>query len=152
MKNKEEIEIAESYYERHPLILIISLALTVALVGSCLYLFMYQDFYMHGWALILIPPALYSSFQTLVYILNPYALLYKDKMEVKKNLFSNKFWYFNDIKKVSEPKNGSFVITYNDGDEELLKLKGIKPSHLQKLRDDLHKNVYESLVKRDQLN
>ncbi len=72
-------------------------------------------------------------------------------MEVKKNLFSNKIWYFNDIKKVSEPQNGSFIITYNDGDEEILKLKGIKPSHLKKLRDDLHKNVYESLVKRDQL-
>lgn len=152
MKNKEEIEIAESYYERHPLILTISVLITVLLVGSCLYLFMYKDFYMHGWALILIPPALYSSFQTLVFILNPYALLFKDKMEIKKNLFYDKFWYFIDIKKVSEPKAGSFVITYNDGDEEVIKLKGIKPSHLKKLRDDLHKNVYESLVQRDQLN
>ncbi len=152
MKNKEEIEIAEHYYERHPLILTISVISSALLVGTCCYIFFFREFEVHGWGLILIPPTLVSVFQTLIFILTPYAFIYKDRIEVKKNLFYNKVWYFNDIKKVSELGKGSFIITYNDGDEETLPLKGIKPSHLQNLRNELHRNVYETLVIRDLLN
>lgn len=149
MKNKEEIEIADRYFERSPLILTISIIATTALMGSCLYIFFYREFETHGWALVLAPPAFYSVLQTLLFLLTPYAFIYKDKMEVKKNLFYDKFWYFNDIKKVSEVSKHAFVITYNDGDEEVLNLRGIKPSHLKDLRDELQKQVYETLVKRD---
>lgn len=152
MKNRNEIEVPDKYFERHPLVLIIWIILTFFFVGSVLYLFLYEEFEMHGWALIMIPPALYTTFQTLVLILNPFALVFKDKLEIKRHLFYNKFWYFNDIQKVSEVSNGSFKITYNDGDEEELNLRGIRPSHIQPLRDELHKQVYLSLEKRDRLN
>lgn len=152
MKNKDVIEVAERYFERSPLILTISILVTTALVGSCLYLFLYQEFEMHGWALVLAPPAMYSSFQTLLFILTPYAFIYKDKMEVKKNIFYDKFWYFNDIKKVSDVNKSGFVITYNDGDEEILNLSGIKASHLKDLRDELNKNVNETLERRELSN
>lgn len=152
MKTKEEIEIPEYYFERHPLVVIGSVLLSTGLIGTVLYLFIYKDFYSHGWALILTPFAMISGFQTLLYILSPYALLFKDKMEFKKHLFSNKIWYFTDIAKVSEISNGSFHITYNDGEEEKLKLIGIKPSHLKQLRDELHKLIYLSLEKRDLQN
>ena len=152
MKNKEEIEIADRYFERSPVILTVSIIATVLLLGSCLYIFKYQEFAMHGWALVLAPPAMYSLFQTLIFILTPYAFIYKDKMEVKKNIFYDKFWYFNDIKKVSEVSKHAFIITYNDGDEETLNLRGIKPSHLKDLRDELQKLVSETLAKRDLQN
>lgn len=152
MKIKEEIEIPERYFERNPLLLLASVLLAAGLIGIVLYLFIYKDFYSHGWALILTPPAVIWGFQTLIFILNPYALLYKDKMEIKKHMFSNKVWYFNDIEKVSEVSNGSFNITYNDGEEERLSLRGIKPSHLNELRNELHKYVYLSLEKRDLLS
>lgn len=110
---------------------------------------MYKDFEMHGLALILVPPALYSSLQTLSYILNPYASLYKDRMELKRNLFSNKIWYFIDMKKISDGGKNALIITYNDDEEERLNLKGIKPSHLQLLKEALQKNIYESIEKRN---
>ncbi len=129
-----------------------SVVLSTGLIGAVLYLFLYKDFYQHGWALVLTPPAIVSGFQTLLFILSPYALVFKDKLELKKHLFSNKIWYFNDIERVSEVSNGSFNIIYNDGEVEKLNLRGIKPSHLKQLRDELHKYVYLSLEKRDLLN
>lgn len=152
MKNKEEIEIAEHYYERSMLVLTVSVATTVLLVGTCMYILMYKEFESHGVALVLVPPALFALFQTLIFILTPYAFIFKDKMEVKKHMFFDKFWYFNDIKKVSEVSKHSFVITYNDGDEETVNLKGIKPAHLKDLRDELHKQVSLTLEKREKGN
>jgi hypothetical protein len=148
VKNKEEIEIPESYYERHPLILTISILLSAILMGSSLYLFIYKDFEFHGWALILMPPGLYATLQTLVFILNPYALIFKDRMEIKKHFFSNKVWYFNDIKKVSDVGKDSFAVIYNDDEQEKISLKGIKPSHLKPLRDELQRNIQNYLDKR----
>lgn len=152
MKTKEEIEIPECYFERHPLVVAGSVVLSTVLIGSVLYLFLYKDFYQHGWALVLTPPAVISGFQTLLFILSPYALVFKNKLELKKSMFSNKIWYFNDIERVSEVSNGSFDIIYNDGEVEKMSLGGIKPSHLKQLRDELHKHVYLSLEQRDQLN
>ncbi len=152
MKIKEEIEIPECYFERHPMVVAGSVVLSTGLIGTVLYLFLYKDFYQHGWALVLAPPAVVSGFQTLLFILSPYALVFKNKLELKKHMFSNKIWYFNDIERVSEVSNGSFNVIYNDGEVEKMSLGGIKPSHLQKLRDELHKHVYLSLDQRDQLN
>lgn len=149
MKLREEIEIAENYYERHPLVLLLWITLALSATGASIYLFMYSDFEMHGLALMLIPPALYSDFQALVMILNPFALIYNDKFEIKKHLLSNKLWYFNDIKKVGELKNNSFSIFYNDDEEEIIRLGGIKPSHVSAFRDALHKKVFLSLENRD---
>jgi hypothetical protein len=154
VKKAEEIETPECYFERHPLIVLISVLLTTGLISLTLYLFYYKDIRSpgHGWALVLSPIAIVSLFQSLLFILNPFALLYKDKMEIKRNMFSNKIWYFNDIERVSEVNNRSFNITYNDGEVERLELRGIKPSHLKGLRDELHKHVYMSLERRDLLN
>jgi hypothetical protein len=152
VKKREEIEIPERYFERNPLILAGSVALSTALISTVFYLFFYKEFEQHGWALMLTPPAIIFGFQTLILILNPYALLYKDRMELKKNMFSNKVWYFNDIERVSEVSNASFKITYNDGEEERMNLMGLKRSQLKELRDELHKHVYLSLEQRDLLN
>jgi hypothetical protein len=152
VKKREEIETPEAYFERNPLILLGSVLLSGGLLGTVFYLFYYKDFYQHGWALILTPPAIISGFQTLLFILNPYALVYTDRLELKKHMFSNKVWYFNDIERVSEVSNTSFKITYNDGEDEAFYCRGIKPSQLKALRDELHKHVYLSLEQRDLLS
>jgi len=149
VKTTNEIEVPELYYERNPLITIGSVLLSGVLCFTSIYLFRFSEFEMHGWALLLIPPALFSSFQSLIFILNPYVLLYKDRMEIKASMISNKIWYYNDIKKVSEAGEKSLKITYNDDDEETIRFSGIKASHIQPLRNSLHKFVYEGLEKRD---
>ncbi len=103
---------------------------------------------MHGYALALAPVALFSIFQTLQILFNPFALIFKDRLEIKKNMFSNKQWYFIDIKKVGQVNNGTFTITYNDDEVEKFKLKGIKPSHVNDFQAAVTKKVNESLVSR----
>ena len=152
MKNKEEIEIPEVYFERHPFILTFWLVLTTLSVGTCFNIFMYQDFYMHGYALLIAPVAIFSLFQTLQILFNPFALIFKERLEIKKNMFSNKQWYFIDIKKVGEVNNGTFTITYNDDEVEKFKLKGIKPSHINNFQIALTKKINESLASRSLAN
>jgi hypothetical protein len=123
--------------------------LAILTTGTSLFLFMYKDFEMHGWALMLIPPALYADFQALLMILNPFALIYKDKFEIKKHLLNEKTWYFNDIKKVGEIHKSGFSITYNDDEIENIKLNGIRQSHINAFREALHKKVFLSLENRD---
>jgi len=94
-------------------------------------------------------PAVVLAFQTLWLILNPYALIYEDKFEIKKSFFSSKIWYFLDIKKVSESSPSGFDIVYNDDDAEKVSVFGIRTSHKQKFRDAVNHYVCKSLVERD---
>lgn len=151
MKTREEIETPESYFERHPFVLFLWSLLAIGSTGTILFLFMYRDFEMHGWALMLIPPALYADFQLLVLILNPYASIYKDKFEINKHLLNSKIWYFNDLKRIGEINNNAFSLFYNDDEEEVVSLSGIRPSHVIELREALHKKLFLSLEGRDKL-
>lgn len=152
MKRTKVIEVPELYFERKSGIVLFSVALSVILIGGCILLFTKTEFEWHGYALILIPPACVSFFQSLIYLLNPYALIFNDRIEVNPHMFKSRTWYFNDIKKVGEVKNNKFTITYNDDEIEKMDVNWIKSSQLEELRDVLHKKVYESLVKRDNLN
>ena len=79
-------------------------------------------------------------------MLNPFAVIYEDKFEFKKTMFSNKQWYFIDIKNVSEVTSGGFDIEYNDGDIEHISAFGIRPSHKKAFRDTVYHYVCKSLV------
>jgi hypothetical protein len=149
MKSREEIETPESYFERHPMILTLWCLFAIGTTGSILFLFMYRDFEMHGWALMLIPPALYADFQLLTLILNPFASIYKDKFEINKHLLNSKIWYFNDLKKIGELRENSFSVIYNDDEEEVIKLNGLKPTHVKNFQEALHKKLFLSLQGRD---
>ncbi len=63
-------------------------------------------------------------------------------------MFQNKFWFYVDIKKVSDLNNGVLKITYNDNEIEKINLFGIKPSHKALLREELNKQVVTNLLKR----
>ncbi len=149
MKFRKEIETAEIYYERNLLVVLSLCLLALITTGTCLYLFAYKDFENHGLALMLIPPALILSFQALIFILTPYIQFFKDRMEVNKHMFDNRTWYYNDIKKVTEVGNKKIKIIYNDDEEEMINLAGIKGAHYKKTVETLHRFIFENLEKRD---
>jgi hypothetical protein len=149
VNNKREEEIPLLNIERNPLVLLVSGALTV--------LFMYltykailskEAFEVNPLGFFLFVPTLLVSFQTLWYLLNPYAVIFKDKLEIRKSLFQNKFWHFVDIKKVSELKEGTFMIVYNDDEIEKMNLFGIRSSQRGLLREELNRQILSSLDKR----
>ena len=145
---KEEIPLVN--IERNPLVLIMSLLLTVGLIYLTFRtLFSQEVSDINPMGFLLIVPTSVISFQTLWYLLNPFAIIFDDKVEIKKSLFHNKFWYYNDLKKVSELKNGSFAIFYNDDEIEKMNLLGIKNAHKALLREELNKMVNGSLLKRE---
>lgn len=87
-----------------------------------------------GWAFLVAMPAAVLSFHTLWMMLNPFALIYENKAELRPTWFHNRDRYFNDLTKIEERKNGSFVITYTDGEQERLGLFGIKHAHRSLLK------------------
>ena len=91
-------------------------------------------------------PTTILIFHTLWVFLNPFAIIYEDKFEMKKTMFSNKQWYFIDIKSVGEVETKGFKIIYNDDDEEIISTFGIRPSHKKAFRDAVNHYVCKSLV------
>ena len=91
-------------------------------------------------------PSLILIFQTLWILLNPFVIIYEDKFEFKKTFFSNKQWYFIDIKNVSEVTPKGFDIEYNDGEIERISTFGIRASHKKPFRDAVYHYVCKSLV------
>ena len=114
------------------------------------------DYFSYTWILNLIPwgfvmliPAAFFSFHTIWLILTPYALFYEDKLEIKRNLFSNNMLFFVDVKKVGEITKNNLTITYNDGELSVIKLSGIKTNQKTTLKSELEKHVAFSISKRN---
>ncbi len=149
MNNKREEEIPLVNIERSPILLLVSATL------AALFIFLtYKTVFgkeaheVEPLGFFLFVPTAVFSFQTLWYLLNPFAIVYEDKLEIKQSLFQNKFWFFVDIQKVDDLKDGILRITYNDSEIEKINLIGIKPSHKGLLREALNKQVAISLTKR----
>jgi hypothetical protein len=142
VKKIEIIETPTINVERHPLVLIISLLVTFLLCYiTYRNVFKREAFDINPLVFFLFVPTLLISFQTLWLILNPFALFYNDRMEIKRSLFSSKIWYFRDIKKVGEVKKNFCIISYNDNDMEKINLIGIKPAHKKLFRDEFLKYI-----------
>ncbi len=148
---KTPIEEPLHYYERKPIITIVCWIIAVI---TCYWVYdsvFNQDDLrtIHPLSFFSVVPASILLYQALWFTVNPFAIFYKDRLEIKKSLFHHKQWYFLDIKKVNEVNKDAFSITYNDDELEKLNLLGIRGKHIKPLRETLHKFVYESLVKRD---
>lgn len=139
-KQKEDIPV--HYFERNPLIILIFLTIT-----SVFSYYTYSYFVVvNPMAFVLAVPAVIFAFQTLWLMLNPYAVIYDDKFEIKRSILSNKFWYFIDIKSVGDVNAKGFNITYNDDEVETVSTFGIRSSSKQAFRDAVNKFVCRSLV------
>ncbi len=145
MRKKEKDEIALFNIDRNPVFIIVSVIVSIIL-----------DYLSYTWILNLIPwgfvmliPAAFFSFHTIWFILTPYALFYEDKLEIKKNLFSNNMLFFVDVKKVGEISKNNLSITYNDEELSVIKLTGIKSNQKTTLKSELEKQVAISISKRN---
>ncbi len=149
MNSKEKERPPLMNIERNPLMLLICTALTVGLFYlTYITIFNKEAYEIKPYGFFLVVPSMFISFQTLWFLVNPFALLYEDKLETKHSLFHNKRRFYVDIKRVSQIKNGSFTITYNDDEVEKINLFGIRTSHISLLREELNKQVVISLEKR----
>lgn len=141
MKNKKE-DIPLQYFERNIIVIIVFMAITAIFS----YLTYYYFVLVHPMAFVLAIPTLIFGFQSLWLMLNPYAVIYEDKFEIKRSLLSHKFWYFIDIKGVSDTTNRGFNITYNDDEIEKISTFGIRASNKKPFRDTVNKFVCKSIV------
>ncbi|MES2761679.1 MAG: hypothetical protein V4677_05710 [Bacteroidota bacterium] len=139
MKNKEEEP--KEYFERSVILVAI-----VAISGLLLDWFsikMLLD--VNPWGSATAVPGLILTLQGLWLIVNPYAVVYEDRFEIKQSLMYNKEFYYLDAKGITD--KGQLI--YNDGDLEKLHLLGMRASHQQAFKNKLAEKINESLVKRD---
>ncbi|MBC7696107.1 MAG: hypothetical protein H7141_11745 [Burkholderiales bacterium] len=143
MKNKDEEP--KEYFERNILLVIIT---TVsALLIDWFSIKMLLD--VNPWGTATAIPGLMLTLQGLWFIVNPYAVVYENRFEIKQSLIYNKEFYYLDARAIEEKKSNSFKLIYNDGDAESLPLLGMRASHKQKFRDKLNEKIVESLKNRD---
>ena len=144
MRNQEKDEVALVNIDRNPLILLLSIVIS-AVLGYFSYTFILD---LNPWGFILMVPAVFLSFQTIWLLLTPFAMVFDDKLEIKRSLFRNKMFFFVDVKKVGAIKNSNLFISYNDDEVAKIKLFGIKTSQLETLKSELEKHVTLVLNKR----
>ncbi len=139
MKNVEREETPVLQLDRDPVLLVFFVLLT------CVFIYFTYTLFVNfsPWGFLLMVPTGFVSFQTLWFILNPFALLFEDKLEVKQSLFQNKRFYFIDIKKLSESKKGKLYITYTDDEMKPLSLFGINKNHVSKLKEEISKKILQ---------
>ena len=143
MKNKEEEQ--KEYFERSILLVIIT---TVsALLIDWFSIKMLLD--ANPWGSATAIPGLMLTLQALWLIVNPYAVVYGNRFEIKQSLIYNKEFYYLDSKAIENKNSTSLKLIYNDGDIETLPLLGMRATHKQKFKDKLNEKIVESLEKRD---
>lgn len=142
---KEKIEEPKEYFERSTSFLVVIAAVSLVLDVLCLY-FLKE---VSVWGNLLMAPAIISSILSLSIILNPYALLFDDRFELKKNIMFNKDVYFLDLKGIRSPSKNKLFVVYNDGEEEKVPLFGMKDSHKELFKQRLTEKIKESLEKRN---
>ena len=132
------------HIERSPLFLSISV-----LISAIIVFFGYTLLKnVNPWGFIVLIPGSILSFQSLWWLLHPFAIVFEDKIEIKQSLLHHKYRYFVDLKRISESKKGKIYITYNDDEMEGLNLFGIKPSHVSLLKSEMEKSVSENMKAR----
>lgn len=137
MRNREIEEPALVNIERNPLIVIISVAVSALLVFETYQLLNA----MNPWGFMMLAPAGIVSFQTLWLILTPFAMVFKNKIEIKQSFFQHKDHYFIDIKHIAQNKKGKMYITYQDNEIERIHLFGIRASHIALFKSEVEKMI-----------
>ena len=143
MKNKEEEP--KEYFERS-----ILLVVTVAISGLLIDWFsikMLLD--VNPWGSATAIPGLVITLQALWLIVNPYAVVYEDRFEIKQSLLYNKEFYYLDAKSINSKSSMSFNLVYNDGDSDKLPLLGMRASHKEKFKARLTEKINGSLKNRN---
>lgn len=141
MKSEKKEEVPLLNIERSPLFLLGAVGVT-AVLGVITYSLFKA---INPWGFIVMIPSAVIAFQTLWWLLNPFASIYDDKVEIRQSLLHHKLRYFVDLKQINGVSKNKLVITYNDDEMEALNLFGIKPSHISLLRAEMEKFVSASI-------
>ncbi len=144
MRNVEKEQLPLLNIERSPLFLGATVVLSVLIVFLGYRLLEA----MNPWGFVVMVPAAILSFQTAWWLLNPFAEVYDNRVEIKQSLFHDKIRYFVDITKTELRPKGILLLTYNDEEVEALNLFGIKVSQLETIQSEIAKFVKESLKSR----
>ena len=140
MKNKDEEP--KEYFERS-----ILLVAAVAVAGILLdWLSVNMLMNSNPWGSATAVPGLVLTLQALTLIVNPYAIVYEDRFEIKQSLIYNREFYYLDAKGLDEKSD---KLIYNDGDFERLHLLGMRASHKKLFKAKLLEKINESLKNRD---
>ena len=108
MRNVEKEQLPLLNIERSPLFLAITVAFSALLV-----LFAYKLFEaMNPWGFLVMVPAVLVTFQTAWWLLNPFAEVYDNRVEIKQSLFHDKIRFFVDIQKTEMKPNPLFGTTF----------------------------------------
>ncbi len=137
MKKQEKEEVPLLLIERNPLVLLVSLVICSLFVywGYTLL----KDVNPRGF-LVMVPAGI-VLFHSLWLLLNPFALIFDDRIEIRQSLIHHKMRHFIDIEKLSQNKEGRLFISYRDGEVEKLNLFGIKKQHKELLKDSFNKQI-----------
>lgn len=143
MKNIEEEP--KEYFERN-----IFLVVIVAVSGFFLdWLSITLLLDVNPWGTATAIPGLMLTLQGIWLIVNPFAIVYQDRFEIKQSLLYNKEFYYLDAKSIDDKKTQSVQLIYNDGDLENLHLLGMRAAHKQLFKDRLKEKIAESVKHRD---
>jgi len=145
VRNAPEEEPVLVHIERNPLILLFLIALATIILWLAWQFLKVVD----PWGFFIMLPGVFLAFQALWLMLNPFAMFYKDKVQILQSFIHRKERYFVDIKKLTSTKKGKFYITYNDDEVEKLNLFGIRHSQLSVFKDELQKYVSQSITSRN---
>ena len=118
--NKPRPEPPLAEIDRSPVFLIISLVVTISFAWPA-YLIIKS---VNPWGFFMMVPALIAGFHALWLILNPFAWIYEDRIEIRPTWFHNHLFYFKDITEVQLKKN-HFFVKFNDGEVDRININGI---------------------------
>jgi hypothetical protein len=96
---------------------------------------------MNPWGFLLMVPAAFSALHALWTLLNPFAEVYADRVELRRMVLGSRSYFFNDIKKVGQSDGKTFIV-YKDDEMERVSLFGIRPSE----RDGFFRMLSENIT------
>lgn len=140
---KNEKEESKEYIERNVLFVVFLATISLGLDWLTIHFLINVN----PWGMLVGVPGLVLTLQSLWLIVNPYAVVYNDRFEVKQSLFYNKLFYFLDAKDVQ--LNSALKLVYNDDDLEKIPLFGIRSSHKSLFTQKIKEKIEISLKNRD---
>lgn len=145
MYEKKKIDEPKHYIERS-----VSFTIIVFVVAALLdWLSIYMLININPWGTLVGVPAIALTLQALWLMVNPYAIIFDDKFEIKQSLLYNREFYYLDAKNIEDKKQTSFIMVYNDDDLQSLPLLGVKQSQRKLFLSHLQQHIAESLKGRD---
>lgn len=143
MKNEEDEP--KEYFER-------SILLVIAVCGIGLFLdwlSIHLLIEVNPWGTAFAVPGMVLTLQGLWLIVNPYAIVYNDRFEIKQSLFYIREFYYLDAKGVEKKNAFTLGLIYNDDEVEKLPLAGMRESNKELFKHKLSEKIGESLKKRN---